>query len=105
MLGAPNILRAAEPGAADNIHVALVGFGKQAEVLFDCLRNIPGLHFQAVCDISDYNRQQRRQPGPRASRDTPPKGYSDIDDMLATEKGLDAVSRRHARLLAFARTP
>ena len=51
VLGAPNILRAAEPGASDTIHVALVGFGKQGEVLFDCLKNIPGLYFQAVCDI------------------------------------------------------
>ena len=90
VLGAPNILRAADPGASDTIHVALVGFGKQAEVLFNCLRNIPGLHFQAVCDISDYNRKKGvNQVG--SIQKTPPKGYSDIDEMLATEKGLDAV--------------
>ena len=90
VLGAPNILRAADPGSSDTIHVALIGFGKQAEVLFNCLRNIPGLYFQAVCDISDYNRRKGvNQVG--STQKTPPKGYSDIDEMLAAEKGLDAV--------------
>jgi predicted dehydrogenase len=91
VLGAPNILRAAEPGSADAIHVALVGFGKQGEVLFACLKNIPGLHFQAVCDISKNSQNKFRS----ASRGMPnavgTKLYTDIDEMLATEKGLDAV--------------
>jgi ornithine cyclodeaminase/alanine dehydrogenase-like protein (mu-crystallin family) len=52
VLGAPNLLRAQDPASSDALHVALVGFGKQAEVLFECMKNIPGLHFQAVCDIS-----------------------------------------------------
>jgi len=90
VLGAPNILRAADPGSADTIHVALVGFGKQGEVLFNCLRNIPGLHFQAVCDISAYNLKKGiGQIG--SIQKSAAKGYADIDDMLATEKGLDAV--------------
>jgi predicted dehydrogenase len=90
VLGAPNILRAADPGSSDTIHVALIGFGKQGEVLFNCLRNIPGLHFQAVCDISDYNRKKGvNQVG--SIQKSPPIGYSDIDKMLADEKGLDAV--------------
>jgi predicted dehydrogenase len=92
VLGAPNILRSAEPAAAspDAIHVALVGFGKQGEVLFDCLCNIPGLHFQAVCDISKYNLQ-KGMGRVYALQKSRPKGYADIDEMLATEKGLDAV--------------
>lgn len=90
VLGAPNILRAAEPGAADTIHVALVGFGKQGEVLFNCLKNIPGLHFQAVCDISAYNLK-RGMGQARAHQKSSPNGYADIDEMLATEKGLDAA--------------
>ncbi|MCX6866158.1 MAG: Gfo/Idh/MocA family oxidoreductase [Verrucomicrobia bacterium] len=90
VLGAPNILRAADPGSSDTIHVALVGFGKQGEVLFNCLRNIPGLHFQAVCDISAYNLKKGiGQVG--SIQKSAPTGYADIDDMLATEKGLDAV--------------
>jgi predicted dehydrogenase len=91
VLGAPNILRAAQntPGS-EAIHVALVGFGKQGEVLFNCLKNIPGLHFQAVCDISDYNRKRGVNQA-NAHQGTAPTGYVDIDDMLAKEKGLDAA--------------
>jgi predicted dehydrogenase len=90
VLGAPNILRAADPAAADTLHVALVGFGKQGEVLFNCLKKIPGLHFQAVCDISPYNLK-RGMGQVRAHQRTAPAGYSDIDEMLAKEKGLDAA--------------
>lgn len=92
VLGAPNILRAANqsPAGTDAIHVALIGFGKQGEVLFNCLKNIPGLHFQAVCDISNYNRQ-RGMGQVRAHQGDAPKGYVDIDEMLAKEQGLDAA--------------
>ncbi|HEX5789878.1 MAG TPA: Gfo/Idh/MocA family oxidoreductase [Luteolibacter sp.] len=90
VLAAPNILRAAEAGSGDKIHVALIGFGKQGTVLFDCLKNIPGLHFQAVCDISNWNRGKaiKSVEGHQGSR---PTGYVDIDDLLAKEKGLDAA--------------
>jgi predicted dehydrogenase len=90
VLGAPGILRAADPQGSDAIHIALVGFGKQGEVLFNCLKNIPGLHIQAVCDISNYNRQ-RGMGQVRAHQGSLPKGHVDIDEMLATEKGLDAA--------------
>lgn len=93
VLGAPNILRAAGKGPADKIHVALVGFGKQGEVLFDAMKNITkshGLHFQAVCDIWDSRRQYGagragRMQGSRVN------AYVDIDEMLEKEKGLDAA--------------
>ena len=96
-LAAPGVLRAAtDDFKGDLIHVALVGYGKQGEVLFNCLKNIPGLYFQAVCDISDYNLQRgvgyaytvqkdRTVPNKRPNR------YIDIDEMLATEKGLDVA--------------
>ncbi|MFC7337575.1 Gfo/Idh/MocA family oxidoreductase [Haloferula chungangensis] len=90
VLGAPGLLKAADPQSKDTLHVALIGFGKQGEVLFNCLRNIPGLHFQAVCDISDWNRKKGMNQV-RALQGEIPKGYVDIDEMLATEKGLDAV--------------
>ena len=90
VLGAPGILRAAQRGSGDDIHVALVGFGKQGTVLFDAMRNIPGLRFQAVCDIWDYARKAGMAKI-RALQGELPKGYTDIDEMLATEKGLDAV--------------
>lgn len=91
VLGAPNILRAAEAGSPDDIHVAIVGFGKQAEVLFEAMKNIPGLRFQAVCDIwknslGKFRSATRKMPNARDA-----KLYTDIDEMLATEKGLDAA--------------
>lgn len=90
VLGAPSILRAADAGGPDKIHVALVGMGKQGRVLFEAMSNIPGLHFQAVCDIWDYNLKSGMAKV-RALQGQAPKGYSDIDEMLASEKGLDAV--------------
>ena len=54
------------------------------------LKNISGLYFQAVCDISDWNRKKGMNQV-RALQGQIPKGYSDIDEMLAAEKGLDAV--------------
>ena len=93
VLGVPSVLRASEAAAADGsdkIHVALIGMGKQGRVLFDAMSNIPGIHFQAVCDIWDYNRKGGMAKV-RALQGHLPKGYSDIDEMLATETGLDAA--------------
>ncbi len=90
VLGAPGILRAANKGPSDAIHVALVGVGKQGSVLFEAMKNIPGLHFQAVCDIWDYSRK-KGMGKVRAQQGELPKGYVDLDDMLASEKGLDAA--------------
>ena len=90
VLGAPGILRAADASPSKMLNVALVGQGKQGQVLFDAMRNIPGLHFQAVCDIWDYNRNGAVGRVRSLQKHTP-KGYADIDDLLATEKGLDAV--------------
>ena len=90
VLGAPSILRAANADGSDKIHVALVGMGKQGRVLFEAMSNIPGIHFQAVCDIWDYNLKGGIAKV-RALQGHTPKGYADIDEMLATEKGLDAV--------------
>jgi predicted dehydrogenase len=91
VLGAPHILRAADSTPASNkINIALVGMGKQGRVLFEAMSNIPGLHFQAVCDIWDYNLKGGMAKV-RALQGEAPKGYADIDEMLASEKGLDAV--------------
>lgn len=89
VLGAPGFLKAANAGG-DAIHVALVGFGKQGEVLFNCIKNIPGLRIQAICDISDWNRK-KGMGQVRAVQGDLPKPYVDIDEMLATEKGLDVA--------------
>lgn len=89
MLGAPSILNAANKGG-DQINVALIGMGKQGRVLFEAMSNIPGLNFQAVCDIWDYNL--RGGAGKvRALQGNVPNRYTDIDELLATEKDLDVA--------------
>jgi predicted dehydrogenase len=88
----PIILRAAnQTSGSDTIHIAIVGFGKQGEVLFNCLKNIPGLRFQAVCDISKNRINSFRSASRGMAAAEGAKFYEDIDDMLAKEKGLDAA--------------
>ncbi|MCX6875026.1 MAG: Gfo/Idh/MocA family oxidoreductase [Verrucomicrobia bacterium] len=101
VLGMPGMLGAAQgTPQASRINVALIGCGKQGQVLFDSMKNIPGLHFQAVCDIWDYNRNggvnrvralTTKVPKDYTPKGFVPKGYMDIDELLATENGLDAV--------------
>lgn len=89
VLGAPSILKAAD-GNNDKINVALIGMGKQGRVLFESMSNIPGLNFQAVCDIWDYNL--RGGAGKvRALQGNVPNRYTDIDELLEKEKGLDVA--------------
>ncbi len=90
VLGAPGLLKAGDNSPSKKLNIALVGMGKQGRVLFEAMMNIPGLRFQAVCDISDYNRKYGMGKV-RALQGEAPKGYVDIDEMLATEKGLDAA--------------
>ncbi len=92
VLGAPSILRAASVDGAptEQVRVALIGVGKQGRVLFEAMKNIPGLHFQAVCDIWKYNRENAVR-SVEAHQNSKPTAYSDIDELLANEKGLDAV--------------
>ena len=93
VLGAPSILSAAAKQApSDEIRVGFIGCGKQHEVLFNAMKNIPGLHYTAVCDI------MKDRVGGAASRmkstfklDDMPKRYLDAEDMLSKETDLDAV--------------
>ncbi len=89
VMGLPGLASVAT-SANNKINVALIGVGKQGRVLFEAMANIPGLHFQAVCDIWDYNRRGGASKV-RALQGHVPNQYSDIDDMLAKEKGLDAA--------------
>lgn len=89
-LALPGGLREKDGGPSSWINVALIGFGNQGQVLLSAMRNIPGLHVQAVCDIWDYRRKQGMHSVLPFQQHIP-NGYVDIDDMLATEKGLDAA--------------
>ena len=86
----PGAVLPAATASDGKLHVALIGHGKQGQVLFNAMRNIPGLHFQAVCDIWDYNRKGAAGHV-RALQRHLPTSYEDIDELLATEKGLDAA--------------
>jgi len=91
VVAAPNILSAAAASApSDELRVAFIGCGKQQEVLFNAMKNIPGLHYAAVCDI------MKLRVGSAASRVNAafgylPARYLDAEEMLAKEKDLDAV--------------
>jgi len=91
ILGAPGVLDAASKKAgADAIKVGFIGCGKQQEVLFNAMKNIPGLHYAAVCDIMQY-RVGAAASRIRSAFDTLPNRYLDAEEMLAREKDLDAV--------------
>jgi len=91
VLGTPGLLSAASASSPSNkLNVALIGHGKQGQVLWESMKNIPGLHFQAVCDIWEYNRKAAAGHV-RALQKHTPKDYENIDDLLANEKGLDAA--------------
>ena len=88
LLGAPAFLRAQTP-RADALQVAIVGLGVQGRILLDAMLGIPGLNFRAVCDIWSFSRTYgQNRLGKAGFKVT---AYADIEDMLAKEKGLDAV--------------
>jgi len=91
VFGAPSILSAAAKSApSDELRIGFIGCGKQHEVLFNAMKDIPGLRFAAVCDIMKY------RVGSSASRikslfDYVPNRYLHVEDMLSKETDLDAV--------------
>lgn len=91
MLGAPAILSAqAKNAPSDELRVGFIGCGKQHRVLFDAMKDIPGLHYAACADIMKY------RVGETASRikslfGYTPQRYLDPEEMLSKEKDLDAV--------------
>lgn len=89
-LGAPSILKAKEPGASgDDIRVGFIGCGKQHEVLFNAMVNVPGIHYVAAADIM-RDRLGRTFGAIRGRFDTQIQRYFDVEEMLEKED-LDAV--------------
>jgi predicted dehydrogenase len=77
-------------GSSDKpLRVALVGYGAQGRVLAESLLKIGDIKLVALCDIWDYARTYGERYFKAAGVDL--TGYSDLDEMLAKEKGLDAV--------------
>jgi len=91
VLGTPAILSAAAQAApSDEIRVAFIGCGKQQEVLFNAMKNIPGVHYAAVCDIMK-DRLGAAFGRIRAAFGYNPGRYPDAEEMLSKETDLDAV--------------
>jgi predicted dehydrogenase len=88
-LGLAAYAPAQAPAAGDKIDLGLIGVGAQGRVLLEAMMNIPGLNFRAVCDIWEYSRQY----GERylAKQGFEVTTYEDHRELLAKEKGLDAV--------------
>jgi predicted dehydrogenase len=86
----PNILKADSlKKSSDEIKVGFIGCGKQHEVLFNAMKDIPGLHYAAACDIMS-SRSKATRGRVRKTFDYIPAGYTDAEEMLSKEK-LDAV--------------
>jgi predicted dehydrogenase len=74
----------------DDINVALLGAGRQGQVLLNTCIKIPGIRFKAVCDIWTAFRQKevtRILNAYKHEHNT----YVDYKEMLDKEKDLDAV--------------
>jgi predicted dehydrogenase len=76
-------------GSAEELRVALIGAGEQGRVLLESCLRISGIRIAAVCDIWSYSQQYARGYLRKHGQD--PAVYEDFRDLLAKEKGLDAV--------------
>ena len=74
----------------DQLNIALIGLGAEGDVLMDALLKIPGIRFQAVCDIwTNFNLKRGANKLKKFGQ--PVNAYEDYQELLAKEKGLDAV--------------
>ena len=77
-------------GSTDEIRIALIGAGAQGQVLMNSCLKIPGVRFQAVCDIWEaYNLRRAQRMLEKFGQNV--SAYEDYRQMLAEERGLDAV--------------
>ena len=86
---APVILGEEAKSSAKEVTVAIIGVGTQGRVLMEQAVKIPGLRFKAVCDIWPYS--QKYAAGRLKAYKQEVNVYTDYQDMLSKEKGLDAA--------------
>ncbi|MEI6278508.1 MAG: Gfo/Idh/MocA family oxidoreductase [Verrucomicrobiae bacterium] len=89
VLASGNRLFSQASPANNRINVALVGFGAQGRVLQESLLKINGIQLVAVCDIWDYARTYAERYLKKAGVEV--RTYRDHEELLATEKDLQAV--------------
>jgi len=71
------------------LNVALIGFGAQGRVLLESLLKIQTIQLVAICDIWEYARTYGQRYLKKL--DVNVNAYENYEDLLAKEKGLDAV--------------
>jgi predicted dehydrogenase len=102
MLSARAFAAENSPKSKDAINVALIGGGAQGQVLMDSVIKISEhspIHFKAVCDIWEPNRDRvhktfrayKRYGHVYTKTKSRSNAYTDFEEMLDTEKDLDAV--------------
>jgi predicted dehydrogenase len=79
----------AAAGAQDSLEVALIGVGYQGRVLLNAVRQLPGVHVRALCDIWEYARNYGQNY--LKSNGNEVAAYADFEELLDKEAGLDAV--------------
>lgn len=75
--------------AVSDINVGLIGAGSQGRILMQLCLKIPGIRFLAVTDVWPYHQQYAANILKRFDQEV--SVYADYREMLAKEKGLDAV--------------
>jgi len=92
LLGAPSILKARAAGApGQDIRVGFIGCGKQYEVLYSAMANIPGIQYVCVCDLMESRSTAAARRIFRRFGNMPNE-YIDAEEMLEKEAAnLDAV--------------
>ncbi len=74
---------------SDDLNVGIIGCGEQGRVLITSALPIPGIKFRAVCDIWEYSQQYAKGYLKKNGHNV--NVYEDYREMIAKEKGLDAV--------------
>ena len=88
-VGSPSILKAKD--SSQEIRVGFIGCGKQHEVLFNAMVNLPGIRYIAACDIM-RERLKGTVGRVRSRFGYMPNHYSDAGERLEKEaKNMDAV--------------
>ena len=78
------------PASSDDLQIALIGAGAQGQVLMNACLKIPNVRFRAVVDIWEaYNLRRAHRMLQKFGHTA--NAYIDYREMLAKEKGLDAV--------------
>jgi predicted dehydrogenase len=75
--------------SSEDLNVGIIGIGAQGRILIESSLRIPGIRFQAVCDIWEYNRGYGQRYLKKYGHVT--NGYEDYREMIEKEKNLDAV--------------